>query len=204
MYFSKILEKFTAKQASVMGNFAEVLAENQSKNMNRISTEIGKQINSFNENLSAYKANRSSGVATISVNPNKKSTGTATISVNPVRHTPRANASGEENRNSDSSQGETDKKKAKRKRISSKSQKSKTHIRHTGDHRQPQEEDKLSLYGGSDLDDQIYRFVDTSHIANAKGSHINEECEESDEDDLIKDIENYLNSVEQTGEEPIA
>ena len=53
------------------------------------------QFNSFNENLSACKANRSSGVARISVNPNKKSTGGATISINPARHTSRANASGE-------------------------------------------------------------------------------------------------------------
>ena len=93
--FSNILEKFTAKQANIMGNFAEVLAESQSKNMKRISTEIGKQLNSFNENLSAYKANRSSGVATISVNPNKKSTGAATNSVRPVRHTSRVNANRE-------------------------------------------------------------------------------------------------------------
>ena len=84
--------------------------------MNRIGTDIGKQLNSFNENLSVYKANRSSRVASISVNPNKKSTGAATISVNSVRHTSRANASGEENRNSDSSsQGETNTRKAKRK-----------------------------------------------------------------------------------------
>ena len=41
----------------------------------------------INENLSAYKTNRSSGVATISINPNKKYTGAATISVNPARHT---------------------------------------------------------------------------------------------------------------------
>ena len=86
--FSNILEKFTAKQAKIMGNFAEVLAENQSKNMNRISIEIGMQLNSFNENLSAYKANRSSGVATVSVNPSNKSVGAATISVNPARQTP--------------------------------------------------------------------------------------------------------------------
>ena len=46
--FSNILEKFTT---NIMGNFAEVLPENQSKNMNRISTEIGMQLNSFNENL---------------------------------------------------------------------------------------------------------------------------------------------------------
>ena len=101
MCFSNILEKFTAKQANIMDNFAEVMAENQSKNMNTISTEIGKQLNSFNENLSVYRANRSSEVATISVNPNKKSTGTATTSVNPVRDTASANSNGEENRNSE-------------------------------------------------------------------------------------------------------
>ena len=57
----------------------------------------------------------------------------------------------------------------------------------------------MSLYGGSDLDDQIDRPVDTPHNANAKGGRINEEGEDSD-DDLIKDIENDFNSVEQTGE----
>ena len=31
MYFLNIPEKFTAKQANVMGNFAEVQSENQSK-----------------------------------------------------------------------------------------------------------------------------------------------------------------------------
>ena len=55
-------------------------------------------------------------------------------------------------------------------------------------------------YGGSDLDDQIGRLVDTPHIANAKGGPINEEGEDSDEDDPSKDIENDLNLVEQTGE----
>ena len=34
------------------------------------------------------------GVATISVNSNKRSTGAATISINPARHTSKANASG--------------------------------------------------------------------------------------------------------------
>ena len=48
----------------ILSNFAEVLAENQSKNINRISTEIGRLM-----------VNRSSGVTTISVNPNNKSTG---------------------------------------------------------------------------------------------------------------------------------
>ena len=135
-YFSNILERFTAKQAN-MGSFADVLADNQSKNMNRIITWIGMQLNGFNGNLSAYKANRSSGVGTISVNPNKKSTGVATISVNPARHTSRTNASGEEDINSDSSQGEIDMRKTKRKRHSSKCQKSKTHVRDVGEKHQP-------------------------------------------------------------------
>ena len=183
-----------------MVNFAEVLTENQSKNMNRICSEIEKQLNSFNEDVSAYKANRNSGVATISVNPNMKSTGAATINVNRARHTWRVNTSGEEDKNSDSGQGETDIRKAKRKRLSSKCQKSKTDVRDTDEHRSPPEEDELSLYDGSDLDDQIEKLIDTSHIANAKEVRINEEDEDSDEDDLIKDIENGFNSVEQTGE----
>ena len=37
MYFFNIHDKYTAKQANVMGNFPEVLAENQSKNVNIIS-----------------------------------------------------------------------------------------------------------------------------------------------------------------------
>ena len=81
------------------------------------------QLNSFNENLSAYNVNRSSGIATISElrgSPNKKSTETTTISVKSGKHTSRANVSGKENKNSDSSQGETDMRKAKRKRLSSK------------------------------------------------------------------------------------
>ena len=181
-----------------MVNFAEVLTENQSKNMNRICSEIEKQLNSFSEDVSAYKANRNSEVATISVNPNMKSTGAATINVNRARHTWRVNTSGEEDKNSDSGQGETD----IRKRLSSTCQKSKTDVRDTDEHRPPPEEDELSLYDGSDLDDQIEKLIDTSHIANAKEVRINEEDEDSDEDDLIKDIENDLKSVEQT-EEPI-
>ena len=142
---SNILEKSTAKQENIMGNFAEILAENQSKNMNRINTDLGKQLNSFNENLSAYKVNRSSGVATVSDNPNKNSTGAAAISVNPARHTSKDNTSEEKDRNSDSSQSETDMRKAKKKRLSSNCQKSKTHLRDTAEHRQPPEGDELPL-----------------------------------------------------------
>ena len=85
MCFSTILEKFTAKQATIMGNFAEVLEENQSKNMNSISTEIGKQIALLMKIFQHIRL-RSSGVATISINPNKKYTRAATIRVNPAGH----------------------------------------------------------------------------------------------------------------------
>ena len=85
MCFSTILEKFTAKQATIMGNFAEVLEENQSKNMNSISTEIGIQIALLMKIFQHIRL-RSSGVATISINPNKKYTGAATIRVNPAGH----------------------------------------------------------------------------------------------------------------------
>ena len=87
-----------------MGNFAKVLAENQSININRISTEFRKYLNGFNENLSAYKANSSSRVATVSINSNKRSKKAATISVDSAQHTSRTNASGEEDRNSYSGQ----------------------------------------------------------------------------------------------------
>ena len=69
----------------------------------------------------------------------------------------------------------------------------------TGESCQPPEKKELSLHGGCDLDDQIERLVNTLHIANAKGDS-NEQGEESNEDDLIKDIEYDFSSVEQTGE----
>ena len=200
--FTNILEKFTTKQANIMGNFAEFLTENQTKNMNKISSEIGKQFNNFNENLTAYKVNRNSGEATISVNPNKSiATGEATISVNPI--TSRANARIEDGSSTscdESSQCEKEvkeKRKAKRKRLSSsKSQSKKKHIRDSATSRH--QDDEISLYGGSDLDEQIDRLVDKGPNANAKeGSNYDEV---SDEDDLIKDIENDFCSVEKTGE----
>ena len=39
--FSNILEKFTIKQANILGSFAEVFTSNQVKNKNEISDEIG-------------------------------------------------------------------------------------------------------------------------------------------------------------------
>ena len=58
--------------------------------------------------------------------------------------------------------------KAKRKRLSSKCQKSRTHLRGPGENHQQPEEDELSLYGGSDLDDQIDRLVDTLYYSHCQ------------------------------------
>ena len=69
--FSNILEKFTIKQADIMRSFAEVFANNKTKNINKISNETGKKLETFNDSLIAHKAKGSTGVATISINPNK-------------------------------------------------------------------------------------------------------------------------------------
>ena len=102
-----------------MGSFAEVLTNNQAKNINKISDEIGKKLETFNNSLTTYNKTKSSpGVATIRINPNKaKDTGTATIIVNP-RNTSRVNASVEDDGGSSSCQEEgTDTIKGKRKRV---------------------------------------------------------------------------------------
>ena len=64
----------------------------------KLSTYLCNQvaIYGFNKNHPAFKTNRSSGVATISVNPNTRSKGATTIGINPARHTSQANASGGE------------------------------------------------------------------------------------------------------------
>ena len=54
-----------------MGNFAEVLTNNKAKDINKINNEIGKKSETFNDSLIAHKAKSSTGVATISINPNK-------------------------------------------------------------------------------------------------------------------------------------
>ena len=45
------------------------------------------QLHGFNENHPAFKTNRSSGIATTSVNPNTRSAGAATIGINPAPET---------------------------------------------------------------------------------------------------------------------
>ena len=69
--FSNILEKFTIKQADIMGSFGEVLTNNQTKNKNITSNEIRKKLETFSHSLITFKAKSSTGVATVSIKPNK-------------------------------------------------------------------------------------------------------------------------------------
>ena len=55
-----------------MGNFTEILTNNEEQNINKISNEVGKKLQTFNNSLTEYnKAKGSTGVATISINLNK-------------------------------------------------------------------------------------------------------------------------------------
>ena len=117
--FFKHPQKFTIKQVDIIGRFAEVLTKNHAKNINKISNEIGKKLETFNDSLIVYKAKSSTRVGTISINPNKtKAMGAATISVNP-KSTSRANASVEDDGSSSSThdcqEEDTDTRKDKRK-----------------------------------------------------------------------------------------
>ena len=94
-----------------MGNFAEVLANNQTKNINKISDEIGKKLGTFNDSLIAYKANTNKA----------KAMAAATIRVNP-KSTSRVNTCVETDGSSSSSihdcqEEDTDTRKGKRKRV---------------------------------------------------------------------------------------
>ena len=72
-------------------------------------------------------------------------------------------------------------------------------IRETGDSH-PAVEDELFLYGGSDLDEQIDRLVDTTNSPKVHfTSNYESEHEESDEDYLINDIASNFSAVEKTG-----
>ena len=122
-----------------MGRFAEVLTNNQAKNINKISDKIGKKLETFNNSLKAYnKANSSTGVATISINPNKtKVMGAATINVNP-RNTARAHTSSEDGGSSSCQEEATDTRKGKRKRKRNFNINKKV-VRETGDDHPPAE-----------------------------------------------------------------
>ena len=50
----------TMQQANIKGNFAEVLANNQANNINKISDEIGKKLETFNNSFTAYNKAKSS------------------------------------------------------------------------------------------------------------------------------------------------
>ena len=172
-----------------MGSFAEVLTNNHTKNVNEINHEIGQKLETFNNSLTAYnKAKGSNGVAAISVNP---------------RNTSRANASVEDDGVSSSQNCQeeaTDTRKGKSQCVTNFNINKKA-VRETGDSHPPAE-DELSLYGGSDLDEQIDdRLVGTTNTPKVHFANNNHESEpeESDEDYLIKDIANDFRAVEKTG-----
>ena len=71
-------------------------------------------------------------------------------------------------------------------------------VRETGDSH-PLAEDELSLYGGSDLDEQIDLLLDTTNSqVNFANNNDESELEESYEDDLIKEIANHFSAVEKS------
>ena len=73
-------------------------------------------------------------------------------------------------------------------------------VKETGDSHPPAE-DELSLYGGSDLDEQVDRLVDSTNSPKVNFANNNDESEpdENDEDDFIKVIANNFSAVEKTG-----
>ena len=60
--------------------------------------------------------------------------------------------------------------------------------------------DELSLYGGSDLDEQIDELVNTNKSPKVNFAKNNDESasEECDEDELLEDIGNDFSIVEKT------
>ena len=166
--------------------------------------EIGKKLEIFNNSFTAYnKAKSSTGVATTTINPDKtKATTAAPISISP-RNTSRANACVEDDGGISSYQEEaTDTRKGKRKRVKIFNMNKKV-VRETGDSH-PSTEDELSLYSGSDLEEQIDRLRDiTNSQVNFANNIDGSKPEESSEGNLIKDITDDFSAVGKTGP-PIA
>ena len=128
--FYKNLRKFAIKQTNIIETFVEILTNNRAKNINKISDEIEKKLETLTTNFSI----------------NKKV------------------------------------------------------VRQAGESH-PLEEDEPSLYGCSDLDEQIGWLVDTtkSPKVNFAINNDDSDSEESDENDLIKDIANDFSAVEKAG-----
>ena len=182
-----------------MINFAEVLTNNQAKNINKSSDEIGKNSETFNNGLTTYnKAKSSTGVAAIRINSNKtKAKGAATISVNP-RNNPKANATVEDD--VVAAVRTVSKKPLAWERVKGNANfnTNKKVVREGGESH-PLKEDELSLYGGSDLDEQIDPLVNTTKSPKVNVASNNDDSEPEDEDDLIKDFANDFSAVEKLG-----
>ena len=201
--FKNILDSFSEKQANIFENFATKLVENNNQNMNKFSSDLGQQlVGQIKENMNTNDKNKkNTGVATISVNPekNKNKKGVASIGVNPNK-TSRANARIEDKESSDSSSSSDDseanaseRKKQKRKRVSKGRSQSLKKFKKSSFRNEHQEEDTLSLFGGSDLDENIYKLVDKSSDDSPTDS-------ENDDQEFIKGIAEDLATFEDTGD----
>ena len=145
-----------------MRSFAEVLTNNQANNINTISDKIGKKLGTNNSFTAYNKSKSSTGVATISNNPNKtKPVGAATINVNSKSNS-RANASVEDDGSSgshDCKEEATDTRKGKRKHVTNFNINKKV-VREKDDSHPPAEDEPYLI---CDLDEQIDRLVDTTN-----------------------------------------
>ena len=216
--FSNMLEMFTLKQADIMSKIIGDMSAKQTESINKISADIDSKFDRLNK-VSQQKGSatisinpdvrNTDGEAIISENPTResvtgkhnknsdiprlkkrKSQGEATISVNPNR--PRANASDSKDDSSssdDSSEIRINKGSSKRKlpidKNKSKNKKSKQSS-------YPKNDDEISLFGGSDIDDRIDRIVD--------GPSDDSNSEVEDDDECIKGIANDLCALKKSGE----
>ena len=64
---ANILETLSMRQAKTLDKFAVVIFNNQSDDINKISTEVGKRFQNLSKIMTGIK-NRSTGETTISVN----------------------------------------------------------------------------------------------------------------------------------------
>lgn len=123
-----------------MVNFIEVLSNYQAKNINKISAEIGKELETFNNNLTWWKKAKScTGVVRISISPYKTKAreggGATSVIVNP-RNTTNANVS-EEGHDVSEREEAIDTREGKRKRLTTNFNKNKNVVWETGESDSP-------------------------------------------------------------------
>ena len=107
--------------------------------MNKINAEIGKELETFNNNLTAWKKAKSrTGIAKITINPYKtkaRGGGATSVIINP-RKTTKANVSEESNDISEREEA-IDMRESKKKRLTTNFNKNKNVVRETGESDSP-------------------------------------------------------------------